>query len=50
MTVPGSSKSTAVSVSARGQCSTPRGTTKSSRGPEHDIAISQLDGELSVED
>jgi hypothetical protein len=33
MTVPGSNSSTAVSVSARGQCSTPRGTTKSSRGP-----------------
>ncbi len=32
MTVPGSNRSTAVSVSARGQCSTPRGTTKSSRG------------------
>ena len=32
MTVLGSNRSTAVSVSARGQCSTPRGTTKSSRG------------------
>jgi hypothetical protein len=32
-TLLGSSRSTAVSASARGQCSTPRGTTKSSRGP-----------------
>ena len=33
MTLLGSSRRTAVSVSARGQCSTPRGTTKRSRGP-----------------
>jgi hypothetical protein len=31
MTVPGSNRSTAVSVSTRRQCSTPRGTTNSSR-------------------
>jgi hypothetical protein len=46
--LPGSNHTTAVSGSARGQCSTPRGTTKSSPRPQHEIAISHLDGELSA--
>jgi len=49
MTLPGSSRSTAASASARAVLDAARYDEKLARA-EYDITISQLDGELSVED